>query len=267
MLYKNIAKKLRFRINSDEFAIGDVLPTERQLMEEYQASRVSIRKAIDELVAIDLIEKKQGSGTYIKQKEVVHLMDQLRSGLESSQEIGQTITSDVLEFAIVYPDDEIANRLKMKTTDRVYYTKRLRKVNDRPQIIEESFMPVNLFPELTIRTLERSKFEYIEKNLGLIIEGSYQEFSPVIPDKEEERLLNLQGREPVLQITSLSNFQDGTIFDYSIMKFKASEYLHAMYIRRETQGPILSQKQGLTTERETSPHASTEETLKFYPVQ
>ena len=63
MLYKNIAKKLRFRINSDEFAIGDVLPTERQLMEEYQASQVSIRKAINELVAIDLIEKKQGSGT------------------------------------------------------------------------------------------------------------------------------------------------------------------------------------------------------------
>jgi DNA-binding GntR family transcriptional regulator len=149
----------------------------------------------------------------------------------------------------------------------VYYIKRLRKVNDRPQIIEESYMPVSLFPELTIRTLERSKFEYIEKNLGLIIEGSYQEFSPVIPDKEEERLLNLQGREPVLQITSLSNFQDGTIFDYSIMKFKASEYLHAMYIRRETQGPILSQKQGLITERETIPHASTEETLKFYPVQ
>ncbi len=267
MLYKNIAKKLRFRINSDEFTIGDVLPTERQLMEEYQASRVSIRKAIDELVAIDLIEKKQGSGTYIKQKEVVHLMDQLRSGLESSQEIGQTITSDVLEFAIVYPDDEIANRLKINTTDRVYYTKRLRKINDRPQIIEESFMPVNLFPELTIRTLERSKFEYIEKNLGLIIEGSYQEFSPVIPDKEEERLLNLQGREPVLQITSLSNFQDGTIFDYSIMKFKASEYLHAIYVRRETQGPLLSQKKGSTTDHDSQLHASAEETLKFYPVQ
>ena len=98
MLYKNIAKKLRFRINSDEFVVGDVLPTERQLMEEYQASRVSIRKAIDELVTLDLIEKKQGSGTYIKQKEVVHLMDQLRSGLESSQKIGQTITSDVLAF-------------------------------------------------------------------------------------------------------------------------------------------------------------------------
>ena len=266
MLYKNIAKKLRFRINSDEFAIGDVLPTERQLMEEYQASRVSIRKAIEELVVLDLIEKKQGSGTYIKRKEVVHLMSPLQSGLESSNERGQTITSDVLEFAIVYPDDEIANRLKINTTDRVYYTKRLRKINDRPQIIEESFMPVNLFPELSIRTLERSKFEYIEKNLGLIIEGSYQEFSPVIPDKEEEKLLNLQGREPVLQITSLSNFQDGTIFDYSIMKFKASEYLHAIYVRRETQGPLLSQKKS-TTDHDSQLHASTEETLKFYPVQ
>lgn len=242
MLYKDIAKKLRFRINSDEFSIGDVLPTERQLMEEYQASRVSIRKAIDELVTLDLIEKKQGSGTYIKQKEIVHLMNPLQSGLESSKERGQTISSDVLEFAIIYPDDEIANRLKLTTADRVYHTKRLRKINGRPQVIEESFMPVHLFPELTIRTLERSKFEYIEKGLKLIIEGSYQEFSPVLANKEEEKLLNLQGREPILQITSLSNFQDGTIFDYSIMKFKASEYLHAMYVNRSTQGPLLSEK-------------------------
>ena len=242
MLYKNIAKKLRFRINSDEFNVGDVLPTERQLMEEYQASRVSIRKAIDELVELDLIEKKQGSGTYIKQKEIVHMMQPLRSGVESSQEIGQSITSEVIEFSIIYPDTEIAQRLKISTTDRVYRTKRVRKINDRPQIIEESFMPVALFPELTIRVLEHSKFNYIEEKLGMQIEGSYQEFSPILPDKEEELLLNIQNREPMLQITSLSNFKDGTIFDYSIMKFKANEYLHAMYVNRNTQGPLLSEK-------------------------
>ncbi len=267
MLYKNIAKKLRFRINSDEFAIGDVLPTERQLMEEYQASRVSIRKAIDELVTLDLIEKKQGSGTYIKQKEIVHMMQPLRSGVESSQEIGKRITSEVIEFSIVYPDTEIAQRLKISQAERVYHTKRVRKINDRPQIIEESFMPVALFPELTIRVLEHSKFEYIEDKLGLKIEGSYQEFSPVLPDKEEEQLLNIQNREPVLQITSLSNFQDGTIFDYSVMKFKASEYLHAMYVHRETQGPILSQKKLSTPDNQIHSSAPTEETLKFYPVQ
>ena len=103
-------------------------------------------------------------------------------------------------------------------------------------------MPVALFPELTIRVLEHSKFNYIEEKLGMQIEGSYQEFSPILPDKEEELLLNIQNREPMLQITSLSNFKDGTIFDYSIMKFKANEYLHAMYVNRNTQGPLLSEK-------------------------
>lgn len=75
-------------------------------------------------------------------------------GVESSQEIGQSITSEVIEFSI-YPDTEIAQRLKISTTERVYRTKRVRKINDRPQII--SFMPVALFPELTIRVLEHSK--------------------------------------------------------------------------------------------------------------
>lgn len=242
MLYKNIAKKLRFRINSDEFNVGDVLPTERQLMQEYLASRVSIRKAIDELVALDLIEKKQGSGTYIKQKEIVHMMQPLRSGVESSEGIGQRITSEVIEFSIIFPDHEIAQRLKISATERVYRTKRVRKINDRPQIIEESFMPVSLFPELTIRVLEHSKFNYIEEKLGLEIEGSYQEFSPLQPNKEDELLLNIQNKEPILQITSLSNFKNGTVFDFSIMKFKASEYLHAMYVNRDKQIPLLTER-------------------------
>jgi len=232
MLYKDITKKLIFRINSDEFAVGDVLPSERQLMDEYQASRVSIRKALNELQMLAFIEKKHGSGSYIMQKEVVHFVHPLKGGVENSECTGEKITSIVLEFAIVDPDREIVDRLKMKPGDRVYYIKRLRKINGRPQIIEESFMPVSLFPELTIRTLEHSKFEYIEKILRLKIEGSYQEFSPKSPDKQEEYLLNMQEKEPMLQITSLSNFSDGTIFDYSIMKFKSSEYKHALYVNR-----------------------------------
>jgi len=234
VLYKDIAKKLRFRINSDEFAVGDLLPTERQLMQEYQASRVSIRKAIEELVALDLIEKKQGSGTYITHKEVVHQLVPLRSGMERSQEGGATLTSEVLEFAIVYPESEIANRLKISTTDRVYRIKRLRKFNDRPQILEESYMPASLFPELNIRVLEGSKFEYIEKVMGLKIEGSYQEFAPILPDKELQQLLNLPAREPVLQITSVANLVDGTPIDYSITAIKSSEHLLGLYIPRQT---------------------------------
>lgn len=236
MLYKDIAKKLRFRINSDEFEIGDLLPTERQLMQDYQASRVSVRKAIEELVYLNLIEKKQGSGTYIIHKEIVHQLVPLRSGQELSLDGGSTLVSEVLEFTIVYPESEIANRLKISTDERVYHAKRLRKYDDRPQVIEESYMPVNLFPELNIRVLEGSKFEYIEKVMGMKIEGSYQEFTPIQSDKQQQKLLNLPAKECLLQIVSTANLIDGTPIDYSITTIKSSEYLIGLYIPRQNTG-------------------------------
>ena len=127
-------------------------------MDEYRASRVSIRKAIDELVKQGLLEKIQGSGTYIRQKTSVHLLNPLRSGIEDSLSLGQTISSDVIEFAVIRPPQEILSRLKIAEDERVYYIKRLRKMNERPQIIEESYMPVRLFPELTVRVLQSYNF-------------------------------------------------------------------------------------------------------------
>ena len=183
MLYKDIAKKLRARINSDEFAVGDLLPTERQLMQEYQVSRVSIRKAIEELVALKLIEKRRGSGTYVTHKAIIHQLNPLRGGLEWAQHEGVVLPNQILASPNLYADSEIANQLNLDTTDRVYQIKRLRIYDDRPQIFEESYMPVALFPELSIRVLEGSKFEYIEKVMGLEIKSSVQQFEPVMPDK------------------------------------------------------------------------------------
>ncbi|KOO11201.1 GntR family transcriptional regulator, partial [Vibrio xuii] len=65
MLYKQVMQELKNRIDSDEFAIGDTLPTEKALVEQYSVSRITIRKAIEELVKLGLVEKRQGAGTTI----------------------------------------------------------------------------------------------------------------------------------------------------------------------------------------------------------
>ena len=142
MIYKTIAKQLRYRINSDEFAVGDVLPTEKQLMEEYGASRVSVRRAIEELVEAGLVQKRHGSGTYVMQKDVVHFIDSFKSGKESVQAMGKEIQSEVLQFAVIPAEKEVAGRLELAEGAKVYHIQRLRKIGDRPQILEESFMPV-----------------------------------------------------------------------------------------------------------------------------
>ncbi|EKO3774781.1 GntR family transcriptional regulator, partial [Vibrio metschnikovii] len=65
MLYKKVMLALKQRIDSGEFQIGDNLPTETKLVEEYAVSRITVRKAIDELVKMAMVEKRQGAGTTV----------------------------------------------------------------------------------------------------------------------------------------------------------------------------------------------------------
>lgn len=72
MIYKSIAERLRIRLNSADFTLNSLLPGEKKLAEEFAVSRMTIRKAIDLLVAWGLVVRRHGSGTYPVRKDVLH---------------------------------------------------------------------------------------------------------------------------------------------------------------------------------------------------
>lgn len=65
MIYKSVADRLRIRVNGAECRVGDVLPGEKALAEQYGVSRMTIRKAVDMLIEWGLVERRHGSGTYV----------------------------------------------------------------------------------------------------------------------------------------------------------------------------------------------------------
>lgn len=68
MIYKSIAERLRIRLNTADFTLNSLLPGEKKLAEEFAVSRMTIRKAIDLLVAWGLVVRRHGSGTYLVRK-------------------------------------------------------------------------------------------------------------------------------------------------------------------------------------------------------
>ncbi len=72
MIYKSIAERLRIRLNYADFTLNSLLPGEKKLAEEFAVSRMTIRKAIDLLVAWGLVVRRHGSGTYLVRKDVLH---------------------------------------------------------------------------------------------------------------------------------------------------------------------------------------------------
>ncbi|MFL3246513.1 UTRA domain-containing protein, partial [Klebsiella pneumoniae] len=87
--------------------------------------------------------------------------------------------------------------------------------------------------------LEGSKFDYIEKECGIIISGNYETLTPVLADKQLARSMNVPEQTPLLRITSLSYSDSGEFLNYSVMFRNASEYQVDYHLRRvQAQSPL-----------------------------
>lgn len=234
MIYKSIADQLRIRLNSADYNIGSPLPSEKRLAAEFNVSRMTIRKAVDLLISWGLVVRRHGSGTYVAQKDVHHETTNLTGFIEVMKNQGKQVISEVLEFVVMPAPPAIASQLRIKIDERIYYSRRVRSVDGKPLMVEDSYMPVKLFRNLSLAHLEGSKFTYIEDECQIVICGNYESLTPVLADKKMAALLNIEPLTPILRITSLSYSDNGQFLNYSVMFRNASEYQVDYHLRRES---------------------------------
>jgi GntR family glv operon transcriptional regulator len=115
----------------------------------------------------------------------------------------------------------------------------VRYVDGKPLMLEDSYMPVKLFRNLSLVHLEGSKFDYIEKECGITISGNYETLSPVLADRQLAQSMNVPEQTPLLRITSLSYSDSGEFLNYSVMFRNASEYQVDYHLRRvQAENPL-----------------------------
>ncbi|EOL8989111.1 GntR family transcriptional regulator [Cronobacter dublinensis] len=232
MIYKSIADRLRLRLNSSDFSVGSPLPGEIALAREFGVARMTIRKAIDLLVAWGLVIRRHGSGTYVARKDVHHETTSLTGLVEVLRQQGKEVQSKVLLFEVMPAPPAIASQLRIQINERIYFSRRVRYVEGKPLMLEDSYMPVKLFRTLSLAHLEGSKFDYIEKECGITISGNYESLTPVLADKQMAALMNLQEQTPLLRITSLSYSDNGEFLNYSVMFRNTSDYQVDYHLHR-----------------------------------
>ena len=232
MLYEKVKRMLKDRINTGVYTIGSALPTEVKLIEEYNVSRITIRKAIDELVKLNLVEKRRGSGTYVLATEHSYEMRRMTGTTEIQASYNKVVKYKVLRFSMITDNVSINKVLEVHKSEPIYYIRRVKYIDDMPIIVEDSYMPVYLFPDLNISTLEKPKFDYVEHTKGMVIEGSRKEFAAVTPDKDIMEMLRMVKNSPVLKLSSVSNIKNGPIFDYTEGWFHPNAHRLSIYLAR-----------------------------------
>ncbi|RJL03520.1 GntR family transcriptional regulator [Enterobacter chuandaensis] len=231
-MYRQIADALREQVQRGELKAGDALPTESALQEAYAVSRVTVRQALKLLTEQNIIESIQGSGSYVKEERVNYDIYQLTSFYEKLADRNVETHSDVQIFEVVRADESLAQTLLLTTGEKVWHVKRVRFIKQKPVTLEETWMPLALFPDLTWEVMENSKYHYIEQIKKMVIDRSEQEIVPVMPDEETIAALGIDPTKPILEKISRGFLKDGRVFEYSRNRFKSDDYRFTLIARR-----------------------------------
>ncbi|WP_158612362.1 GntR family transcriptional regulator [Erwinia psidii] len=205
MVYLKIYFLLKNSINAGFLINRDSLPSENELARQFDVSRNTLRKALKMLEKDGLLEKRHGSGNFISDN--VTAMNDL-TGLKGFSEImandNKKIKNDILHFEVQTASPIIANALAIHFNEKVWFISRLRWIDDAPVELENTWISVNKFPELTLRHARGSLYHYIENYCHVSISGAYIHYSPLIPSGEIASLLKLKKNNPVIRVQSQS---------------------------------------------------------------
>lgn len=224
--YKDIADDIRKKIINKEYTFGQKLPYEYVLCMSYHCNKETMKKALDILVKEGLIIRRRGAGTFVKDFDPT--LDTsatlFAQGLTAKYAGLKKVTSQVLEFSVIPADDHLSKKLQVDIGDFVYHIIRLRMLDEKPHLIDISYMPISLIPNLKLEHLKGSLYEYIEKTLKLKIQSCHITINAALSTPLEQQYLNLKEVEPYIQEEQISYLSNGAIFEYTLSRYHYEKF-------------------------------------------
>lgn len=206
-------------INGPGYSAGDRIPSERELCERTGISRMTVRKAIGNLVALGVLERRTTSGTYIP-APVIRRPVSSRMFVHGISDIvrqcGGEPGSRMLVFEERSADERVAHRLRIRVGAPLFVMRRLRFVNDLPFCIETTHLDADRVPGLVADDLHRQKslYELLESRYGIRMQGGQGTISVSTASRVEAEQLGLRGDASVLLFQAVSFDVDGRPMEY-----------------------------------------------------
>lgn len=205
-LYKQIFTDLEKRITTGEFSDTNRFPSEKMLCEEYGASRITIRHAVDMLTQVRLISKKQGQGTFVVDPNEQYVSTGYMSFTSTCLLNGKTPGALFRSLSQRSASEKECEMLHCKD---VAVLSRIRTIDNEPVVIEEITMPSDYIDSAT-KDLTGSFSENM-KSFGIIIANIRREIEICYANDVEASILQLEPGTPLLLLHEKLLSRDNTI--------------------------------------------------------
>jgi GntR family transcriptional regulator len=217
-LVYQLGEAIRAKILRGEYSRGEPIPTEDQLQKFYGVSRTTVRLALAKLVNEGYVRRQQGKGTYVnppglvakgKPKPFSRDMFGVKSTTQIIQSAGMKVRTEVLHFARELPNEEVAEKLGINENDPVLHFERVRYADDRPLVLEKSWIPAAQCPDLKREDIKGSFYVLLFKKYHYHIAAAHQSLRAILASELDARILDLQIGEPVMLVHGVTYLADG----------------------------------------------------------
>lgn len=230
--YQMIYQDLLNKIKSREIKENTYLPSENELMKLYDASRDTIRKALNLLLQNGYIQKNKGKGSLVLDMNRIAFPV---SGVMSFKELRETLHGEVNTFVHLFQLQSVPENLKkelyMEDGD-VYHVERIREINGEKVILDIDYLNAQVIHGLTIDHAKDSLYAYIEDELGLKISFARKEITVVKATSEEKKLLDMKEYDLLVCVKSYTYLEDATLFQYTLSKHRPDKFRFVDFARR-----------------------------------
>jgi GntR family transcriptional regulator len=214
-LYRQIQGLLMRSLQEGEWKPGEAIPSETELAARFRVSQGTVRKAIDELAAGNLLVRRQGRGTFVASHHEVRTQfrflrirpDDSSADEDSVAGAGMPMLSRVLDCRRLRAPGEVARLLQMRTGEAVVQIRRLLEVDNQPTVLDEIWLPGARFRGLSAERLTAYSgplYGLFEAEFGTRMIRATERLKAIAADAALSEVLGTKEGAPVLLVERLS---------------------------------------------------------------
>jgi GntR family transcriptional regulator len=214
-LYRQVRELLVRRIAEGLWAPGQPIPSEPEIASELGVSQGTVRKALDEMAAENLVVRRQGRGTYVARHDDARILFQFFRIVPDSGE-KEFPDSRLIEVVGEGADEEAASALALRPGAAVVRLERVRSLAGEVCIAERIVVPAGLFPGLAERELPNNLYELYAAQFGIVIGRASEKLRAVAAGSREAELLGVAPGAALLRVDRTAFSIDGRLAEWRV---------------------------------------------------
>ena len=209
-LYQQIKALILQSLNAGEWKPGEPIPSEFELAARFRVSQGTVRKAIDELAAENLVLRRQGKGTFVATHDEQQVQFRFLKLVPDRGELGSEGPAErsIVDCKRQRASADVARALALRTGDAVLQVRRVLAYGGVPTILEDVWLPAVPFKGLTAERLDEwhgPMYSLFETEFGVRMVRAEEKIRAVLPDAEQATLLAVSPGTPLLSVERVAH--------------------------------------------------------------